>query len=183
MLELHAWNVAHMCDILEEARQHVRHFSAAAYTIHHMRPPHIVAVHAFFIDENNRILLIKRANTGYMDGWFGVPAGHVELLEFVGSALVREMQEEVGVAVAGYPELLPAHVMHRLKPDDFRIDYFYMIKKWQGEIRNNESEKCSEMLWVEPEDLPEKMIPYIRFAWEKIQAGEIFSEFVEPEVN
>jgi ADP-ribose pyrophosphatase YjhB (NUDIX family) len=146
-----------------------------------MRPPHIVAVHAFFTDQDGRTLLIRRANTGYMDGWFGVPAGHVEPLEFVGAALVREMQEEVGVVVPGYPELMPVHVMHRLKPDDFRIDYFYVIKKWQGEIHNNEPEKCSEMLWAEPKNLPEKVIPYIRFALEKIQAGEMFSEFVEPE--
>jgi len=148
-----------------------------------MRPPHVVAVHAFFVNQNGQVLLIERANTGYMDGWFGVPAGHVEEGEFASQSLVRELLEEVGVRPLRNDVLEPAHVMHRLKTGDERIDYFYLFSSWEGELSNMEPEKCAGLTWFLPDELPEKMIPYIRHAWEKIQAGESFSEFSEPDVK
>ena len=145
-----------------------------------MRPPHLVAVHAFFIDPQGQVLLIQRANTGYMDGWYGVPAGHVEENQFVSQSMTRELLEEVGGRPSVDTFLEPAHVMHRLKPGDERIDYFYVLSSWDGELLNNEPEKCTGLFWFSPDELPEKMIPYIRHAWEKIQIGEKFSEFLEP---
>lgn len=136
----------------------------------------LVAVHAFFVKEN-KILLCERANTGYMDGRLSVPAGHVDGGESVWEAMQREVQEEVGVKLER--ELEPVHVMHRVRPDEERIDYFYLVKEWPNEPTNCEPEKCASVLWYEQDNLPESIVPYIKFAFEQISAGKMFSEFKE----
>ena len=53
-------------------------------------------VHLFFIREND-ILIARRRNTGYRDGEYSIPAGHLDGDETVVSAGIREAREEVGV--------------------------------------------------------------------------------------
>jgi len=138
----------------------------------------LVAVHAFFI-KDEEILLLKRANTGYMDGHFSVPAGHVDGGESIWKAMQREIKEEVDVEVKEVHQ--PIHVMHRIDKSkgEERIDYFFLIKDWQGLIKIGEIEKCSELKWFKLWQLPEDIIPYIKFALQKMQDGVLFSEFEE----
>ena len=103
-----------------------------------MRSPYLLAVHAFVFNSQGKVLLLRRANTGYQDGWFSVPAGHVEGREWVKDAMERELQEEVGLKASIQA---PVHVMQRLE-DQERIDYFYEIRKWEGQITNCEPGKC-----------------------------------------
>ena len=80
-----------------------------------------VAVHIFFLC-GAKVLLLRRQNTGFEDGKLSVVAGHVEPGESVTRAALREIGEEVGLALA--PERLRVvGVMHR-KSDDERVDYF-----------------------------------------------------------
>jgi ADP-ribose pyrophosphatase YjhB (NUDIX family) len=100
-----------------------------------MRSRFPVTVHLFFI-RGDTILVSRRLNTGYRDGEYSVPAGHLDGGETVMSAAVREAAEEVGV------QLDPAHlrfcgVMHRLE-DDERVDFFVRVDAWPGEPFNSE---------------------------------------------
>ena len=80
-----------------------------------------VAVHLFFF-QDERVLLLRRFNTGWQDGKYSVPAGHVEAGESVTAAAIREAGEELGVCLK--PEMLEViHVMHR-KSNDERVDFF-----------------------------------------------------------
>ena len=79
-----------------------------------------VAVHLFFF-QDNKILLLRRFNTGYEDGSYGVVAGHVDAGETVTQAAVREAREEVGVILEP-ADLQIVHVMNR-KSEDERIDF------------------------------------------------------------
>jgi 8-oxo-dGTP diphosphatase len=137
----------------------------------------VVAVHGFFIKEN-KILLLERANTGYMDGYFSVPAGHVDGGELIADAMRREASEEVGVQLS--PELHPSHVMHRFVSNKGeRIDYFFLIEEWVGELKNLETDKCAQILWFDQDTLPENTIPYIKYALKQLKDKKIFSEFRE----
>ncbi|MDQ3005393.1 MAG: NUDIX domain-containing protein, partial [Chloroflexota bacterium] len=54
-----------------------------------------VTVHLLFFRQNE-MLLLRRFNTGFRDGEYSVPAGHLDGGEPVMSAATREAQEEVG---------------------------------------------------------------------------------------
>ena len=138
------------------------------------RSPFLVAVHLFFLDEN-KILLLRRFNTGYEDGNYSVVAGHVDAGETVTQAAVREAQEEAGV-VLQLGDLQVAHVMNR-KSNDERVDFFILVKSWSGEIRNTEPDKCDDLAWFPLADLPANIIPYVRYAIENYQKGILYSEF------
>ena len=142
------------------------------------RQPFLVAVHAFFI-RDNQVLLLERANSGYMDGYWSVPAGHVDGGETIWEAMQREIEEETDILIA--ESLKPAHVMHRMKQTETeeRIDYFFKVTAWHGTPCNNEPEKCADLCWFKTNELPEKMVPYVQFGLEQVLDGKLFSEFAE----
>ena len=49
--------------------------------------------------EDNKVLMMKRQNTGYMDGMYALVAGHVEVGESFKAAIIREAKEEVGITL------------------------------------------------------------------------------------
>jgi ADP-ribose pyrophosphatase YjhB (NUDIX family) len=140
----------------------------------------LVAVHAFFL-KDDQVLLLKRLNTGYMDGYFSVPAGHVDGGESIWRAMQREIQEETTLLIQEKHQ--PIHVMHRTQKNEERIDYFFLIKNWQGQPQVGEPEKCASLEWFNCVSLPTNMIPYITFALEAVQKGVLFSEFEEKKMQ
>jgi mutator protein MutT len=117
-------------------------------------------VHLLLV-RGSEVLMARRANTGYEDGRWSVPAGHLDGGETVREACVREAAEEIGIALA-VTDLSVDHVMHRRKPDEERIDFFVTCANWTGEVRNAEPDRCSEIRWVDPSDLPQDTIAYVR---------------------
>ena len=59
------------------------------------QPTFHAAVYGIIRDSTGKILTVKRKNTGYLDGWYGLPAGHIEGIETIKEAMQREIQEEV----------------------------------------------------------------------------------------
>ena len=128
----------------------------------------------FFI-RGNQILLSRRYQTGYMDGYYSVPAGHLDGEETVRKAGGREALEEIGVRIDP-ADMVFAGVFHRHEGDE-RVDFFIRVKKWTGQPVNAEPGKCDELRWTEMDTLPENTIPYIRQAIENFQIGIPFEEF------
>ncbi len=93
-------------------------------------------------------------------------------------AAVREASEEVGVIIEP-ADLQVVHVMSR-KSEDERIDFFMAARIWIGEFKNNEPQKCDELLWTAIDSLPHNIIPYVKVGLEKYQAGVFYSEFGWP---
>jgi len=139
-----------------------------------MRARFPATVHLFFF-RGDQILLIRRFNTGYADGQYSVPAGHLDGGETVIAAARREALEEVGVRIDPQ-DIEFSSVMHRLNGDE-RVDFFLNIHKWTGEPVNAEPDKCDELRWVNVNDLPANTIPYIRQALHNHAQGTRFNEF------
>lgn len=139
-----------------------------------MRAKFPVTVHLWFF-RDDQILLARRFNTGYADGQYSVPAGHLDGGETVLDAAAREAEEEVGVQIK--PEDLTfSTVMHRMEEDE-RVDFFVHVRHWQGEPFNAEPEKCDDLCWVDIDQLPANMVPYVRQALRNHLAGIPFDEF------
>ena len=126
-----------------------------------MRARFPVTVHLFFFRQN-RILLLRRFNTGFRDGEYSVPAGHLDGGETVLDAAAREAEEEVGVKIEA-DDMVFSTVMHRME-DDERVDFFVHVHKWQGEPFNAEPDKCDDVRWMDINDLPANTVPYVRQA-------------------
>jgi ADP-ribose pyrophosphatase YjhB (NUDIX family) len=133
-----------------------------------------VTIHLFFF-RGGKILLLRRFQTGYMDGHYSVPAGHLDGDETIRMAGVREAHEEIGVRIDPL-DMTFAGVFHR-HSDDERVDFFFLVNKWDGEPVNAEPGKCDDLLWEIVDNLPENTVPYVRQAIKNFQAGVLFQEF------
>ncbi len=132
------------------------------------------AVHLFLICDQ-KILLLRRYNTGYEDGNYSVVAGHLDGGEQVIAAAIREAKEEVGISIRE-EDVEIVQVMHRLSNDE-RIDFFVMVSAWEREIVNNELDKCDHLAWFPLDQLPDNTIPYVRQAILNFQEGLQFTNF------
>lgn len=139
-----------------------------------MRATFSVTVHLFFFREN-KVLLLRRFNTGFRDGEYSVPAGHLDGGETVIAAAAREAEEEIGVRIEA-TETIFSSVMHRLEGDE-RVDFFLHVHKWQGEPFNAEPEKCDDLRWVDMNQLPPNTVPYVRRAIENHLNAIQFDEY------
>ena len=120
-------------------------------------------------------MLLRRFSTGYRDGEYSVPAGHLDGGETVMSAAAREAQEEVGVKIR-LSDMVFSSVMHRTE-DDERVDFFVHVRQWQGDPFNAEPDKCDDLCWVDVNRLPANMVPYVRRALENHLNDIRFDEF------
>lgn len=135
----------------------------------------IPAAHIFLI-KDNQILLARRCNTGYEDGNYSVPSGHIEQGETATVGVMREAKEEAGV-ICDPDSLRCVHIMHRLTPEPREgVDFFFVCTKWEGEIHNPEPEKCDDLRWFPLEALPKNTIPYIRKAISYYRESIFYSE-------
>lgn len=146
----------------------------------------IVPASYLVLIKDGKILLQRRFNTGFQDGKYSLPAGHVEKGETFTQCVIREIKEEVGIDLT--PEdLKMVHVMHRDSRIDHpqgvaegineRMDMFFTAEKWQGDPKIMELDKCDDLNWFDLDNLPENIIPYVRQAIDCIKNKIIYSEF------
>jgi len=134
----------------------------------------VSAVHLVLI-RDGRVLLLRRFNTGYEDGNYSLPAGHLDGGETVPQAAVREAREELLID-ARTEDCRVVQVMHRRSTDE-RIDFFVTLERWTGAIENGELDKCDELRWAELDRLPANVVPYIRQALTNYRRGVWFDSF------
>jgi 8-oxo-dGTP diphosphatase len=140
----------------------------------------VSAVHLLLM-QDARVLLLRRFNTGYEDGNYSVPAGHLDGNESVSDAMIREAFEEAGISISA-SNLRVVHVMHRRSPtldgsSNERIDFFLVASEWNGDPKIMEPDKCDELDWFPIDDLPPNVIPYIRQALDSYRQSSPYSEF------
>ena len=124
-----------------------------------------VAAHLWLFDVQGRSLFLRRANTGYADGQWSVPAGHVEQGETIAEACVREAHEEIGIVLAP-EELRFSLVQHKRDFDgEERIDVFFAANLPTGQTATiREPTYCDGLTWSEPGHAPDPLVEYIASA-------------------
>lgn len=145
----------------------------------HWRERHRVVPAVYLIfRKGNQILMLKRANTGYMDSFYSLPSGHLDGGESAAMAATREAKEEVGVTI-DLADLQLVNTLHRKaeEGDHERIDLIFEVKKWHGTPKNAEPHKCSEIKWFAADNLPENTIPAVRFGLEIVAQGKPYADF------
>lgn len=135
----------------------------------------IAAVYILFRREGD-VLFLRRANTGYRDGEYSLPAGHLDGGESAIHAALREAREETGV-VLDPTDLRLIHTQHRMgdEGDHERINLYFDVTRWTGDPVNAEPDKCSALAWASPSDPPQPLVPEIAVLLDHLERGSPFS--------
>lgn len=123
----------------------------------------ITVAACMILRKDDTILLLKRKNTGYCDGDYGLPSGHVEPNEHVLNTMLRETKEEVGIVLTKSQATFLA-VQHWVETDPPYMYFYYESSDWQGTVTNLEPNKCDKLLWAPVDNLPVNIVPHLRLA-------------------
>jgi ADP-ribose pyrophosphatase YjhB (NUDIX family) len=133
-----------------------------------------VGVHLILI-QDERVLLLQRANTGFADGDWSVPGGRLAQGETLPHGAAREALEELAIHI-NPDDLTFVHLCHHADPDgQARIGVFFTATRWTGTPVNAEPDRCSQIDWFVPCALPGNTVGYIRTGIHSSQNGASFS--------
>lgn len=125
--------------------------------------------------KDNKALMIKRQNTGYMDGMYAFVAGHVEAGESFKEAIVREAKEEIGITIK--EEDLEYVCAIRRGTNSEYINMYLTCSDYEGVEENKEADKCEEIKWIDIDNLPENVIENDRRAIYNLNNDISFEEY------
>ena len=136
----------------------------------------LIATVYLVLRQRDKILLARRCNTGFHDGEYSLPAGHLDSRETLVEAVVREAEEEIGIRL-NRNRLRLGHVMHRKEGKEEKINFFFAATQWRGQPRIMEPQKCDDLRWFSLRKLPPDLIPYVRQAITCLIRGLGYSEY------
>ena len=117
--------------------------------------PTVLVVAVALIDVDGRVLIAKRPQGKSLAGLWEFPGGKVEPGERPEAALIRELQEELGVTVSESclaPFVFASHAydsFHLLMP-------LYLCRRWDGVVAAREHDALA---WVKPDKLSAYPMP------------------------
>lgn len=133
------------------------------------------------IQDGDKILLFRR-NDGFFNhngGYWVISAGHIEADETARAAAIREAKEELDIDIDPN-DIEFAHVISNLASRTECFDFFFVVKKYSGTIKNCEGDKCTEMRWFTLDEI--RALPQVvsttRIALTGIAHGEKYSELL-----
>ena len=109
----------------------------------------MLVVAVALVDPDGRVLIAQRPEGKNMAGLWEFPGGKIEAGEKPEDALIRELREELGIAVQEAclaPFTFASHTysaFHLLMP-------LYVCRRWDG---NPQSRHHAALKWVRPKDL------------------------------
>lgn len=114
-----------------------------------------VGVGAFILNDNNELLLQKRA-VPVEKGYWSIPGGRLEMFETLNQAVVRETKEETDLDIEVVS--LMGICDHIIKAENAHwVATNYLCKIKSGEAKIMEPDKASDMKWFSLDGLPENL--------------------------
>lgn len=107
------------------------------------------------IDPDGRILIAQRPQGKSMAGLWEFPGGKIEPGERPEQSLIRELKEELGIAVKEEC-LAPLTFASHLYSDFHLLMPLYVCRRWQGIVTAQEQQKLK---WVRPAELKTYPMP------------------------
>ena len=115
---------------------------------------------SFLLEKDGKFLLFYRTDGYFNGGWWVLPAGHIEAGETATQTVIREAKEELGVDIDA-KDVCFGHIVHNLVGENKRMDFYFRVKDFKGELKNMEPSKCAKMEFFSKETMPpaEKIAP------------------------
>lgn len=115
----------------------------------------LLVVAVALVDVDGRVLVTQRPEGRSFAGLWEFPGGKVELGERPEAALIRELQEEIGVAVEEAC-LAPLTFASHAYPDMHLLMPLYICRRWTGVARSCEGQV---LRWMRAVDLHSLAMP------------------------
>lgn len=125
---------------------------------------------------DTQLCMLKRKGTGWIDGFYSIPAGGLDAGESIAAAALREAYEEVGVSIAA-ENLRHVHTLHSKTEGRTWLGHFFQATIWEGNPSLREPDKHSDLLWTSINTLPVNTIPYVGQAISCVHAQQPYSEY------
>jgi 8-oxo-dGTP diphosphatase len=109
----------------------------------------LLAAAVALIDPDRRVLIAQRPRGKSFAGLWEFPGGKVEVDERPEAALIRELHEELGIAVEETC-LAPLTFASFAYPDFHLLMPLYICRRWTGFVVPRENQTLK---WVRPQDL------------------------------
>lgn len=107
------------------------------------------------IDGENRVLLTKRPEGKILAGLWEFPGGKLMAGETPEQCLIRELQEELGIAT--FSTCLAPFTFTSHRYEHFHlVMMLFLCRKWEGQLLSREGQ---EMQWVAPLELRNYPMP------------------------
>lgn len=138
--------------------------------------------------KENKVLLMKRQNTCFRNGFYSIPGGRVDDLEPPSKSIIREMKEEVNLNLRE-EDVNIMRIQHRISNGYACMDFFFLIENFnENDIHINEPEKCEELKWFELDKLPENTITHVKesilaYKGNQFYAEDDFSDTVDDKIQ
>ena len=117
--------------------------------------PIILVVAVALVDVDGRVLIAQRPDSKSMAGFWEFPGGKVEIGELPEAALIRELDEELGIDVSRNC-LAPLTFASHGYQDFHLLMPLYVCRVWEGTAAPKEGQKLK---WVRPLDLKKYPMP------------------------
>jgi 8-oxo-dGTP diphosphatase len=115
----------------------------------------LLVVAAALTDAQGRVLLQRRPEGKALAGLWEFPGGKLETGETPEQALIRELDEELGIAVTP-GDVVPVTFATGLAGERPLILLLYAVRCWSGDPAPVEA---PELRWVAPADMPALPMP------------------------
>lgn len=123
------------------------------------------------------ILLQKRKDTGWMDGFWELGAcGHVEKGETLKQAAIRETKEELGLDLKEQDLDFVGLNHNNIEKKGTYYCMYFKVNNFSGTPTIGEPEKCAEIKWFPITNLPQNIIPIRKIAIENYLNNKIYDE-------
>ena len=126
-----------------------------------------IIVHIMLI-QNEEVFLLRRQKTGVMDGWYGLPGGHMEYGETVKEAAIRECVEEAGVEINTI--ILRDIYSYRFEQEQ-GLNFVFFSEDWVGMAINAEPVVFDDARYFPLRELPGKTIGWVRASISSVRSG------------
>lgn len=115
----------------------------------------MIVVAAALVDDQGRVLLQQRPQGKAMAGLWEFPGGKIEEGELPEAALVRELEEELGISVDA-EALIPAAFASAPVAARHMILLLYLCRRWRGDPRPIHA---TALKWLAPLDMTAYEMP------------------------
>ena len=135
-----------------------------------------VGLGVIIVNKDGEILIGKRK--GSHAPKFSIPGGKLDLGETFEQGAIREIKEETNLDVFEPKVIAVTNNLETFKEEGKHyISIILLVKKYYGELKNMEPEKCEGWTWVNPRKLPQPHFDASVFGVKCYLNGSVYEGF------